>query len=286
MSNRIFILGAGRSGTTLIYGMLVMNQPLISGSLRESQFFYTQYKRPYTLENCLDYEYYQDFLNEQEIRDIHSRSGDHIAFLRNMMAYTLERDGKAYFVEKSPNNTFWYKEIIENFEQPWILFVQRKAHSSIHSVVVTDYIHLLSDRLPGKLKHNTMLKYWSACLSYYRFHRLTPRILKYPKVIKVSYDAVVRQETDLKALVESKLDIRLDPLFVTSPNSAESQQSAHVLDPSRLEGYKKKMPVKAQKLADTIFYPEGTGQQIKSWLIRNLLFEPWIFVRWLSGRRH
>lgn len=270
----VFILGIPRSGTTLVYGMLVRNQSCIGGSFKESQFYSHILLKPWALETFLSDPYFTDLLSAEEIREVFLRSDSHLSFFRNAIDRFLEREGKCIFVEKSPPHTLFFRRIIEDFQRPTILLVERNPAAVVNSIVRTRWSILASDRLPGKLKDVVWLKYVAAILKYYRYARALEEIRRYPHTISVRYEDIVTGAIDLRVLLEEELGVPVDPLYVSRPFSPDVQERNYTLDKRRIEGYRQTMPPSMQRLVALLFSPNGRLQTFSSRLLRVFLLEP------------
>ena len=154
MKKTIFILGAPRSGTTLLINMLVINQSHIYGSANESQFYTTTLRQPYSLETYSNATYFKSLLNEEELKKIYQQSKDHLSFFRNTISYCLEREGKFIFAEKSPMHTLFYKELYRDFENVEFILIKRNLCANVQSIAFTKWIPLNIDGLPSFISNN------------------------------------------------------------------------------------------------------------------------------------
>lgn len=98
MIRTLFVLGAPRSGTTLMVNFLVMNQPKIFGTVWESQFYTRVYRKPFQLSTYLEAKYFTHLLKEEEIKDIFSKSSSHTEFFRNAIKLKLIQNNTEIFV--------------------------------------------------------------------------------------------------------------------------------------------------------------------------------------------
>lgn len=274
MSNIIFILGAPRSGTTLIKRMLVKKQKYLGGADQESAFYNKICKKKYKLETYLDSNYFTLLFNKQELEDIYERSIGHIDFFKNAIAYYLDRDGKFFFAEKTPQHTLYFNEILINFENPIILLIERNPAATIHSMVVTPWVGLFSDKLPGILRQRKFIRYIAGSLQYYRYYRQFSKIRQYENTICIRYEDIIKGLTNVKELLERNLNIPLNDLFISRPFSPEVKHRRQGFDLKRINGYRKVMPGYAQLMASFLFEPDKNSSGYVRWLFITYLLEP------------
>lgn len=270
----IFILGTPRSGTSLLYHMLVREQKFIGGSDKESAFFSRIKKNKFSISEYIDSRYFQSLLSEEEIHQLFSDSDSHIDFFKNAIDYYLSKQGKKIFVEKTPAHTLYYSDIKKDFENALIILIKRTPAAVINSMVKTKWITLYSDNFPSFIKNNKVFKYLSACIKYHRYDREYKKISTDPDTLNLNYEDIVKENIDLKKILENRLDIELNDLFIPRPFSQEVEHRRYEFDESRIYGYKKSMPQWAQTLASFIFSPINKLDKITSVLITYLIFEP------------
>lgn len=146
----IFILGCGRSGTSLLRDLVSLH-PEIGSPAGESKFFSKYYQKYGDLN---DVENFQKFANDfadshffemtgverSELMD--SMKGDNISyghFLDSVMALYLEKLGKSIWAEKTPAHVFHIDKISREFEHAQFIFIIRDGRDVSLSVMATEF---------------------------------------------------------------------------------------------------------------------------------------------------
>mgnify|MGYP006278889353 FL=1 len=270
----VFIIGAPRSGTTLVYRMLVRNQPQISGSEQESRWFSRQIWEPYTLQRALENSYVQGLLEEEAIRSIYARSRDWAEFFREMVRHKLRSTTAAFFVEKTPAQTLCIRRIRRRIPECQFLVVWRQAGAVIHSMVVTPWIGLRVQRLPGSLWPR-FLAYWEAasiyCAYWWKIRELWHRDAR---SVVLRYEDIVRQKINLREFFREWLGVELGELFISRPFSAEVEHRHYELDESRCDAYCEHMPLWVRKVVEFTFpepsVPARAVPAVARWILFGL----------------
>lgn len=282
----IFIIGPPRSGTSLVLFMLVRGQNHIAGTHIESQFYHWIKVNPFRKEVYREQRYFLDLMTAEEIDVVFDRSKDPMDFFRNAMQAVGEKTGKQIFVEKSPNHTFYWKEILRDFPDAAFILLHRNPCAVVHSVVKTQWIPLHVERLPGPLGRSKFLKYLNAMLLYARYHWYIRGIKKSPRcALELQYEAVILGGTELRQVFADTLGVEMDELYISRPFSAETQHRDYKLDSSRIEGYKKNMPRWAQRFCNLSFLPQKgigwLGQKVV-WLF---YYYPFLYFKLIFGKK-
>ncbi|WP_153009732.1 sulfotransferase family protein [Mastigocoleus testarum] len=107
----VFVVGAPRSGTTLMFSVLA-SHPAFSFIERETFFFVPR--------NVLDLECYTRLSNfggptKQEIKDIFKASSNLVELYDNVADLIKQRDRKQRFLEKTPFHVLYLKFLINHF---------------------------------------------------------------------------------------------------------------------------------------------------------------------------
>ncbi len=286
MKRTIFVLGAPRSGTTLLINMLVMNQSKIVGSPEESQFYTTTLHEPYTLDTFLNAKYFKKLLNEVEVKEIFQRSTNHLDFFRNTIAYCQGREGKSVFAEKSPMHTLYYKELLKDFENVEFMLIKRNMCANVQSIAFTKWIPLTSDVFPGPIRDSKSVRYFFATLHLYKYWKVTNELEKNPACkLSIQYEDIILENVNMKSLLQNALGFEMDELYVSRPFSNAVSHFNYGLDKSRVEDYKNVMPKGIQYFINSIFNPESVLQNILGKMVILLFFEPLLLIRKLQGKK-
>jgi hypothetical protein len=286
MNKTVFVLGAPRSGTTLLINMLVMNQSKIYGFFGESQFYTTTLRKPYTADTFLNDRYFKMIINEDETREIFARSTDHIDFFRNTIDHCLAREHKNVFAEKSPMHTLFYKEILKDFKNVEFMIIHRNFCANVQSIAFTRWIPLTSDVFPSSLKENKTVRYFFATMHFYHYWKICKEVEKHPACkLSLQYEDIILEKIDVKAALNKALGFELDEVFVSRPFSDAVSHKNYGLDKSRVDDYKNKMSPAVQNFINSVFQPKGLWQHISGGFVRYLIFEPVQIARKVMGRK-
>ena len=280
MRKTIFILGAPRSGTTLLINMLVINQSHIFGSAFESQFYTTTLRQPYSLESFTGSTYFKSLLNEEEAKKIFQQSKDQISFFRNTISYCLDREGKSVFAEKSPMHTLFHKELYRDFENVVFILIKRNLCANVQSIAFTKWIPLNTDGLPSFISNNKSIRYFFATLHLYKYWKAQKDLEKHPACkLSIQYEDIILEKVNMKELLRGALGFEPDELFVSRPFSDAVKHRNYGLDKSRVEDYKNVMPVGIQYFINAVFDPKTIIQKLYGKIIIWMFFEPFILIR-------
>ena len=281
----LFVLGAPRSGTTLLINFLVMNQPKITGSVFESQFYTNANRKPYILSTFTEDHYFSKLLAPEVINEIFSTSTDHINFFRNAILYKLNQSKTEIFIEKSPMHTLFFKRILKDFENVEFILINRNPFSNIQSIAFTKWIPLQSDILPGNLKSKKSIRYFLSTYLYYKYWMISKRVAKHPKCkLVLSYEDIILEKVNVKEELEQALGITLNELYVARPYSDAVTHKNRILDKTRIDDYKNVMPLYVQRYVKAIFQPDNLLDQIIRLPII-LLYEFFRFVTYLIEKK-
>lgn len=282
----VFIIGPPRSGTSLVLFMLVRGQKHIAGTHRESQFYHWIKVHPFQKEAYRKQRYFLELLSPEEIDEVFDRSEDPADFFRKAIDKVAENTGKSIFVEKSPNHTFFHKEILRDFPNAAFILLNRHPCAVVHSVVQTKWIPLHVERLPGPLGRSKFLKYMNAMLLYARYHWYIRGIKGSPQcLLDLQYEDVIAGDDGLRQLFEEKLGVEMDELYISRPFSAETEHKEYKLDRSRIEGYKKKMPRWAQRMGNLSFLPQKGFGWVAQKLIWIFYYYPFLYFKLIFGKK-
>jgi len=286
MDEFVFVLGAPRSGTTMVLYMLVRNQPNWTGSVIESQYFTLARRKPFALATYLSDKYFTDILPASVIEEVFSRSSSHDEMFVSLMRAKLKLSGCTFMAEKSPVHTLYYKELLELFPGATFIVINRKAAANIHSISFTKWINLLVDKFPAFLSGNKFIRYLNATFLYYEYAKATDELTRHPATkIIVQYEALVRDEVDMKAMLEQAYGTTMAPLYVSRPFSDAVQHREYKKDISRIDDYKKAMPASVEWLIEALFQPRSFAQRSVGMLEKLFIFEPLYLLKRILGKK-
>lgn len=275
MNKTIFILGAPRSGTSLLLYMLVRNQPHVSGSDLESKFYAIANKLPYQPETFLNDVYFKSILSGNEINNIYKKSTNAIGFFRNVIKYKTDQVGANCFVEKSPIHTLYYKQIVNDFDNVSFILIYRNPAANIHSIATTKWIDLPCDKFPFQLKKNKSIRYFFSIMHYYKYWFICKEVEKKKETVLVlNYENIILEKAEIKEQLEFATGVKLSPLFIARPFSSEVTHKNTGFDKSRVDDYKQKMSIGTQKIIQLIFEPLSAKDYIVRFFILNLWLKP------------
>ncbi len=284
MIRTLFVLGAPRSGTTLMVNFLVMNQPKIFGTVWESQFYTRVYRKPFQLSTYLEAKYFTHLLKEEEIKDIFSKSSSHTEFFRNAIKLKLIQNNTEIFVEKSPMHTLFYREILRDFDNPEFILINRNPFSNIQSIAFTKWIPM-PGFLPARLNSSKTIRYLISTYLYYKYWKVCKKVSVHPKCkLTINYEDIILEKVNVKQELENALGFTLNDLHVPRPYSDAVSHKNKVLDKTRVDDYKNVMPRRVQRYIKAIFKPENIADQIIRFPFI-ILFELWILLTMLIRKK-
>ncbi|WP_176491136.1 MULTISPECIES: sulfotransferase [Microbulbifer] len=188
----IFVVGAPRSGTTLI-------QKLIGNASEVSSFeFETEV---YSKKNIFDYFRFSEFISKQEYLDLVASSSSRSEFL---LRWHERKFNSRVFLEKTPQHVFFLDEIFRSFRSAKIVNVVRDPRDA--------YLSGLSGKnIPQARSCMSYAKYWRDCISAVNACGNKSRIytVKYE-------DLVVNPNDSLKGLFEF-LGLHFDDRLISLP---------------------------------------------------------------------
>ena len=263
MTKTIFIVGAPRSGTSLLLYMLVRNQPEVSGSNFESKFYAIANKRTFEKHTFLNDEYFGSLLSEAEINSLFDKSFNARDFFKNVIQYKTAKESSSCFVEKSPIHALFYKKILADFDNVSFILIYRNAAANIHSIATTKWIDLFCDKFPDRLRNNKSIRYFFAITHYYKYWATCKEIEKLKEtVLTLQYEDIVLEKSAIKESLENVIGKELSPLFIARPFSSEVVHKNSGFDKSRVDDYQQKMPLRIQKIIKMIFNPSNAKEYI------------------------
>lgn len=270
----------------MVLYMLVRNQPNWTGSVIESQYFTLARRKPFALATYLSDKYFTDILPASVIEEVFSRSSSHDEMFVSLMRAKLKLSGCAFMAEKSPVHTLYYKELLELFPGATFILINRKAAANIHSISFTKWINLLVDKFPAFLSGNKFIRYLNATFLYYEYAKATEELTRHPATkIIVQYEALVRDEVDMKAMLEQAYGTTMAPLYVSRPFSDAVQHREYKKDISRIDDYKKAMPASVEWLIEALFQPRSFAQRSVGMLGKLFIFEPLYLLKRIMGKK-
>lgn len=283
----IFVLGAPRSGTSLILYMLINDQPRMIGSKYESQFYTISMKKPFVLSTFLDDEYFIDLLGADKIKELFNKSSSHLDFFKKAMSFKLDESGKDHFIEKSPMHTVYYNDIYKNFENVSFILINRKPAANIQSIAFTKWINLLSDKFPFGLAKQKGIRYLFASLLFHEYWRDSKKIEKHPATIATfSYEDIILEKVNVKSVLDKGFGFEMAPLYVSRPFSDAVKHKNQGFDKSRVEDYKEVMPVYVQRYISMIFEPKTIIEKIARIPFLVLFYEPvYLIKKTIMGKK-
>lgn len=275
----IFVFGVPRSGTTLVLGTMIREQSKTCGSFYlESGIFSSLFQEPFELSSFLNSKYLQEVLSVGEIQALFERSTDFVDYFNQMVTHLLQKYGAEVFVEKTPYHTLLWREIRRCFPESGIILIQRNPIANIHSMVTARWIKIPSDRFLFGLHRIVWLKYLSASFVFYRYQSACQEIANAENVVVLKYEDLVMDEKTISEKIEEHFQLRLDPLSIPRPHSAEVQHREGGMDKSRVDGYKSKVPKSVQWYLKMVFIPENMAEKCLSGCVLRLVYFPVMFL--------
>jgi hypothetical protein len=283
----VFVLGAPRSGTSMILYMLINDQPDFFGSKHESKFYTIALKKPFVESTFLNDDYFNELLGEEVIKSIFSTSKDHFEFFNKAMNYCREKSGSPIFVEKSPMHTVYYKDIPKRFPDVGLVLINRHPAANIQSIAFTKWINLMSDKFPLGISKNIYVRYLFASLLFHEYWRDSKKIEKDPRtIITICYEDVILEKNDLRAQMSKAFGIEFNPLYVSRPFSNAVSHTKEGFDKDRVNGYKQSMPKSVQYFIKAVFTPKNSIDFIVRIPFLLFFFEPVYYIKkYLMGKK-
>jgi len=283
----VFVLGAPRSGTSMILYMLINGQPDFFGSKHESKFYTIALKKPFKESTFTNDEYFKELLGEAIIKSIFALSKDHYDFFNRVMNYCREKNGAPIFVEKSPMHTVYYQDIPKRFPDVGFVLINRYPPANIHSIAYTKWINLTSDKFPFGIGKNTYVRYLFASLLFHEYWRDSKKIEKDPRTLMtISYEDVILEKGDLRAEMSSAFGIDFNTLYVSRPFSNAVSHTKEGYDKDRVFGYKNTMPKSVQYFINAVFTPRKNFDMIFRIPFLLFFFEPvYLIKKYFMGKK-
>ncbi len=283
----VFVLGAPRSGTSMILYMLINGQPTFVGSRHESKFYTIALKKPFVEETFLNDEYFKSLLGEEVVKLLFAESQNHFEFFNKAMDYSRQKMSAPNFVEKSPMHTVYYKKIPKSFPNVGLILINRHPAANIQSIAFTKWINLLSDKFPFGLGRNLYIRYIFASLMFHEYWKDSKKIEKDPNtLITICYEDVILEKVDLRAKLSEVFGIEFNPLFVSRPFSNAVTHTNEGYDKDRVNGYKKIMPKSIQYFINAVFTPRKNFDLIFRIPFVLFFFEPvYLIKKYLMGKK-
>ncbi len=279
----VFILGAPRSGTSLLLYMLVRDQPCIGGSNLESKFYTIANKQPFRVETFLNDDYFNSILKSDDIRRLFRESASAIEFFKKAVDLNVAEKKYGCFVEKSPVHTLFYDQLLSDFENVSFILIYRNPAANIYSIATTKWINLPCDKLPDVVSKNKMIRYFFAMTLYYKYWHACKKVERLKEtVLTLNYEDIVLGKSDIKEQLEEALGQELEPLYIARPFSAGVAHKNSGFDTSRVNDFEDKMPRGIKKIAQLVFNPKSTFDFIARTIFLFCWLEP---TRILSARR-
>jgi hypothetical protein len=272
-SNFLFILGAPRSGTSLLMRMLLVKQPDVSGADAESQVYALDHQKKYSVESALRHPYFIKLLSRETLEQFASSSDSFVSLLKKASKRVLEDSGNEIFIEKSPIHTLFADLLHRDFNSPRFLLVEREPGAVIHSMVQTKWIPIPIKRF----KDFTVLRlipYFSATLLYYNYHLAINRFKSQYSHSCIRYEEIVGMSpNELKEHLSRLIGIELRPLFIERPFSPEAASMERKIHQDRIDAFRSRTPRLILNLQAALFdsTPLSNDKKFWKWLMNTLL---------------
>ena len=145
-SSPVFIVGYPRSGTTLLFHVIMSAEDFAQYNFDETHFFSHFYKRYGSLENKKNLNHFlvdllsshwfknSDIKEESFLKNIDSGKFQYGIFLKTFMDLLVAKQGKKRWVEKTPWHMLYIPEILETFPAAKFIHIIRDARDVAMSI--------------------------------------------------------------------------------------------------------------------------------------------------------
>ena len=145
----IFIIGAPRSGTTLLQRLIITN-PLISGFDYETSVF--------SPKSIYDYSRFKDFICYEKFKECIDGSNDIVTFFEQLHSDFIADSKVKFVLEKTPQHIKRLKFIIDHFPNSKIIHIYRDGRDCFVS-------GKRGGNIPQTKKIVNYAKYWKKCIN-------------------------------------------------------------------------------------------------------------------------
>lgn len=253
------MMGAPRSGTTLLQSLLIRNQPLFTGSRFESQLYNMYRHRPYRWEEIKDHNFYNELVTADELKQLFEANQDYLHLFCAYAERAMEKKGKTFFSDKYPIHTLWYKEIARDFPQSRWIVITRNPVATVHSYAMTriQWWRIWADGLPLGLSKVKWIRYLNATWVYYSYSRVLPKVSAQPNCLfTIAYEDLVNEPALFSKQFAETTGIQLAELDPGAPASSVNAVRKDAFMKESLDAYKSQMPRWAQRMAEDVFLPQ------------------------------
>jgi hypothetical protein len=288
-SQLIFILGAPRSGTTLLQSLLIRNQPQFTGSRFESQLYNMHLHRPYRWSEVENHPFYSELVSPEVLRSLFDANQDYLSLFCAYAERVMADRGKQYFSDKYPIHTLWFREIARDLPQSRWIVITRHPLATVHSYATTRiaWWRIWADGLPFGLSRWTFLRYLNATWVYHQYSKVLPKVSADSHCLfTIAYEDLVLNPSLFSEAFEKSTGIRLAPLDPGGPASSVNSNREDAFMRESLEAYKTQMPRWAQRLAEDVFFPQrGLRSLSRLWWLACVIGPIHLLKRMLNALR-
>lgn len=201
-NQHIFIVGAPRSGTTLIQNIMA-NHPEISAVDAENAFF--------DYHNIFQRKYAE--LNMKEKNIMLSKAKDLVAFFDQYAEYIKNKKGGKYFLEKTPQNVNKLDYILKHFPSSKIINVYRDGRDCYRSA-------RKHPNIPQAKSCSKYAKYWKKCIQNRVKNDVT-------NIIDIHYESFVSTPEEYLKDITNHLEIKYMDTLLSPSLYSKSEKATH-----------------------------------------------------------
>jgi len=202
-TRHIFVIGAPRSGTTLLQVLLTAHAEL-GGTMGETGTF--------TKQNLFDMNRQHGRLNKDIINNIFNDSANIVDFFDNLSIQILKKYGGNIFVEKTPQHILKLDFLLKHFPNSDFIHIYRDGRDCYCSAKN-------NKNIPQYKTIQKYAKYWSRCIK-------SRQNISNKRILDVSYEKLTTNTEDELKRIMSHLDLEFTSTQLDHNNYSKDVRSS------------------------------------------------------------